>query len=142
MVGFDVISLSRFNKWLPFFEEESEKRDTANWWSQLEWLKETSIDIVMTVSDRASALLKVATVDYLDTFSMPDLFHFMQDLGRTVGGQLGLQAKRVRKKLSKTNCETVGYDSLMLELKEKEDRLQEYKTVSYTHLTLPTICSV
>jgi hypothetical protein len=34
----------------------------------------------MTVSDRASALLKVAKVDYLGTFSMPDLFHFMQDL--------------------------------------------------------------
>jgi len=44
----------------------------------------------MTVSDRAKALLKVTDADYLATYSMPDLFHFMQDLGKLLGARLGL----------------------------------------------------
>ena len=82
----------------------------------------------MTVSDRASALLKVAKVDYLGTFSMPDLFHFMQDLGRSVGGRLGLQASHARKKLIKISCESVDYDLLKQDLIRKEARLKEYKS--------------
>ncbi len=95
----------------------------------MKWFKDESIDVLMTVSDRASALLRVAKTDYLDTFSMPDLFHFMQDLSKSVGGRLGLQASCARKKLSGTDCESVNYDLLKQDLLEKEDRQKEYKSL-------------
>jgi len=82
----------------------------------------------MTVSDRASALLKLADSAYLDSFSFPDLFHFMQDLGQSVGGRLGLQVSQASNNLSKTNRQSEGYESLKLDLKEKERSLQLYKT--------------
>lgn len=93
----------------------------------------------MTVSDRASALLQLTKVTYLDTCSFPDLFHFMQDLGKSVGGRLGLQVSRAAKKLSQhasSACSSEGskledyankYSKLEADLLEKQIRLDAYK---------------
>ena len=48
----------------------------------------------MTVSDRASALIKLGGKKYLDVSSMPDLFHFLQDFGKSIGSKLGLAVRR------------------------------------------------
>lgn len=82
----------------------------------------------MVVSDRASALLKVCKSDYLSTYSMPDLFHFMQDLGKAVGGQLGLQYQRAAQLLSLKDTGTEDYKLLEKDLLEKQSRLSNYKT--------------
>ena len=58
----------------------------------------------MTVSDRAKALLKLVQADYLSTCSMPDLFHFMQDLGRSIGAPLARQVSSAVKKNSVKDC--------------------------------------
>ncbi len=90
MVGRDVIDLSRIIKRLPFFEEASPKRDTDSWWKVLKtkalnW----GIEVRGIVSDRAKVLVKLGESDYLDAFSMPDLFHFIQEISKVCGLQLG-----------------------------------------------------
>jgi len=82
----------------------------------------------MTVSDRASALLKVVDSDYLDSFSFPDLFHFMQDLSQSVGARLGLQVSQAVRKISTTDNQSAIYESLKTDLKQKQTLLQTYKT--------------
>jgi len=52
------------------------------------------------VSDRATALVKLGKAEYLDVFSMPDLFHFMQDLGKMAGLQIGKKRQQAVKNLS------------------------------------------
>jgi len=81
----------------------------------------------MTVNDRAKALIQLSKTDYLSTFSMPDLFHFMQDLGHSVGGQLGLQVSQATKKLRGKDCESADYDLLRKDLVEKQGVLKKYK---------------
>ena len=41
------------------------------------------------VSDRAKALIQLGEKEYLDVLSMPDLFHFNQNLARKVGTIIG-----------------------------------------------------
>jgi len=84
------------------------------------------MEVVMTVSDRAKALLKVTEEDYLATFSMPDLFHFMQDLGKSIGAQLGLQLSQAKKKRSGKTCQSEDYDLLDKDLLEKQALLEAY----------------
>lgn len=102
------------------------KRDTASWWSCLSWLKSSSLEVVMTVSDRARALIQVAGADYLESYSMPDLFHLMQDLGRIVGSKLGLQVSRAQKKMSTIDTQSEDYQDLQQDLTDKRLRLQSY----------------
>ena len=91
-----------FNKWVPFFEESSEKRDTASWWGQIkEEVLSWGVEVKGLVSDRASALVKLGKSDYLDVWSMPDLFHFMQDINKSVGLQIGKKRVQALKALSK-----------------------------------------
>jgi len=52
------------------------------------------------VSDRAAALVKLGKAEYLGVFSMPDLFHFMQDLGKMAGLQIGKKRQQAAKNLS------------------------------------------
>lgn len=118
--------MSGFDKRIPFFEQSSVKRDTASWWSCLLPLKAACIEVVMTVSDRARALIQVAGADYLESYSMPDLFHFMQDLGKIVGCKLGLQVSRAQKKLSATDIQSEDYQELEQDLLDKRLRLQTY----------------
>jgi len=51
----------------------------------------------MLVSDRAKALIKLGKTEYLQAFSFPDLFHFMQDISRSVGAPLYSQLAKVHK---------------------------------------------
>lgn len=46
------------------------------------------------MSDRATALIKLGSVDYLNVCSMPDLFHFNQTLARQIGSVIGRAAWR------------------------------------------------
>jgi len=51
------------------------------------------------VSDRASALIKLGTVNYLDVCSMPDLFHFCQDISKAMGARIGRTRKQSKDKV-------------------------------------------
>jgi prefoldin subunit 5 len=95
--------MSRLSKWLPFFEESSERRDVESWQKCLrenildkysKYFELNSIKIVGIVSDRAKALVKLGSTAYLNVCSMPDLFHFMQDIGSLGGLQIGKKYKK------------------------------------------------
>lgn len=78
------------------------------------------------VSDRAKALIKLGQADYLNVYSMPDLFHYQQDIGKAVGCKLGKQLERAQKAVGKAK------ESAKKQIKEHLDSLQEvYK--SYRH---------
>jgi len=81
------------------------------------------------VSDRAKALVKLASPDYLDSFSMPDLFHFMQEFSKMVGAPLGSQVAKAKKKTSKTNCKSNDYKTIQEELLIKIEQENQYKNV-------------
>ena len=82
----------------------------------------------MTVSDRAKALLKLVQADYLSTCSMPDLFHFMQDLGKSVGSRLSLRVSQAVSSLNGKDCHSEDYDLLREDLLAKQSLLEQYQT--------------
>lgn len=84
------------------------------------------LELVMTVSDRAKALLKVSDSEYLGTYSMPDLFHLMQDLGKSVGARLGLRVSNAVKNISGQDYQSEDYDLLDQVLLESQAQLEEY----------------
>ena len=93
--------MPRFNKWLFFFEEPSEKRDVRSWDAVLnKHLPKSKLNILGIVSDRAKALVKLGDSDYLAAFSMPDLFHFQQDIGKLCGLQIGRKHKKAQELLT------------------------------------------
>lgn len=78
--------MSRTNKWLPFFEQSSERRDVESWYDPIETITNSfGLKIKQLVSDRASTLLQLSKSEYLNVPSMPDLFHFNQLLARKAG---------------------------------------------------------
>ncbi len=83
----------------------------------------------MMVSDRAKALLQVASSSYLSVGSMPDLFHFMQDLGKSIGAPLARQKQQAAKKMEKNDRESIDYNLIMQDLEEKQTRLEQYKNL-------------
>ena len=87
------------------------------------------MEVVMTVSDRAKGLIKLAKEEYLSTYSMPDLFHFMQDLGQSVGSVLGLKASKARKKLNVKDCKSDDCDLLEEDLEAKQAMCETYKNL-------------
>ena len=90
--------MPRIDKWLPFFEKDSEKRDVASWWGLIEEkVLKWGMQITGLVSDRASALVKLGTSAYLNVISMPDLFHFTQDLGKLAGLRIGKKRAQAKK---------------------------------------------
>ena len=106
--------MSRINKWLPFFEEASKKRDVASWWQPIEEkVLRWGMEVTGIVSDRAKALVKLGESGYLDVISIPDLFHFTQDLGKLVGLQIGkkrAQAKKALASASESEKEVITAD--------------------------------
>lgn len=56
----------------------------------------------MLVSDRAKGLVKLGTPDYLDVVSMPDLFHFNQQLAQSIGALIGKAWKKSYEAYQKT----------------------------------------
>lgn len=96
--------MSGINKWVPFFEEASESRDVESWWEELtpkvlSW----GMEIIGVVSDRAKALVKLGEEKYLNVWSMPDLFHFMQDISKAVGMKVGRKLERAKKAVGQAN---------------------------------------
>lgn len=61
---------------------------------------ELGITVKAIVSDRAKALVSLGGSTYLDVVSMPDLFHFVQDIGRSFGCHIGRKTEQVRKALA------------------------------------------
>jgi Family of unknown function (DUF6399) len=59
------------------------------------------------VSDRATGLIKLGTSEYFDVCSMPDLFHFNQELGKNIGATIG----KAWKKAKETYTQSTGYYS-------------------------------
>lgn len=94
--------MPRFDNELYFFEESSEKRDVTSWYKPIEEkVLSWGMEIIGLVSDRAKALVKLGESSYLDVVSMPDLFHFTQDLGKLLGLQLGKRRAQALKALQK-----------------------------------------
>ena len=60
------------------------------------------LQVKSLVSDRASALIKLGSPEYLNVISMPDLFHFSQDLNKSIGFQIGKKRKQASKALAST----------------------------------------
>jgi len=58
------------------------------------------LQVKSLVSDRASALIKLGSPEYLNVVSMPDLFHFSQDLSKTIGFQIGKKREQAHKALA------------------------------------------
>lgn len=77
------------------------------------YFKINKIKIAGIVSDRASALIKLGSKTYLNVCSMPDLFHFMQDIGKLGGLQIGKKYKKAKAVIAK------------LRLKQKTEELSE-----------------
>lgn len=50
----------------------------------------------MLVSDRAKGLVKLGKPEYFDVCSMPDLFHFNQELGHAIGAPIGKAWKKAK----------------------------------------------
>jgi len=90
-------------------------------------LVDKNIQVIGLVTDRAKALIKLAKPEYLSTFSMPDLFHFMQDYSKAVGSRLGAEVAKVKKKLQKIDCKSVDYEPLKEDLHHKVDRNNQYQ---------------
>lgn len=74
--------------------------------------------VIGLVSDRAKALVKLGSSAYLNVCSMPDLFHFQQDLGKLGGLQIGKKHQQAQKSQSKQGLE--GKTVLEKELIKKE----------------------
>ncbi len=89
----------------------SEKRDVKSWWSHLkEKTLGLGLEVIGLVSDRAKALVKLSNTEYLNTVSMPDLFHFVQDISKAVGLQIGRKKAQALKKLEA--CQESGREVL------------------------------
>ena len=56
------------------------------------------------VSDRAKALVSLGNSTYLDVVSMPDLFHFVQDISRSFGSHIGRKTEQAHKAMESA-CE-------------------------------------
>lgn len=106
--------MSRFDKWLPFFEESSQKRDVASWYACLgKHFLDKGLKVLNLVSDRAKALIKLGQSSYLNAYSMPDCFHFQQDIGRLAGLQIGKkhrQAQVAKSEVAKEQLSTAQWD--------------------------------
>ncbi|MCP4267106.1 MAG: hypothetical protein GY777_16300 [Candidatus Brocadiaceae bacterium] len=112
--------MSGIDKWVPFFEESSQSRDTASWWKLItEKVLSWGMIVKGVVSDRAKALVKLGESSYLDVASMPDLFHYMQDISRAAGLQIGRKRKQALKALQ------TAEESVKEKLKEVFEKVDE-----------------
>ena len=114
-----------------FCEQVSEKRDAPSWWKVLSsnmgafWAQS---QVRLLVSDRAKALIKLGKPGYLNAFSMPDLFHFMQDIARSVGSKLRLKLTNIGKQLSKARLTEQEKEALQEKYEQLEEWLSLYTT--------------
>lgn len=129
MVRSDATSVPRIEQWLPFFEQSSEKRDADSWYECLEEeLDKYKASVKLLVSDRAKALIKLGKPEYLNAFSSPDLFHFSQDISRSVGCKLYAQAAKVHKEQAKEGLSQAVKEQLAEQKAVKEENCANYTT--------------
>ena len=83
------------------------------------------MEIKGLVSDRAQALIKLGDSDYLGVDSMPDLFHFCQDLSRNMGTRIGKVWHNSKDKL--LNCSKEEKRSAKKEFKKVEETYKSYR---------------
>ncbi len=67
------------------------------------------------VSDRASALVKLGKPSYLNVVSMPDLFHFSQDIAKAIGCRIGLKKSQLQAKWSEFGTSDTAEQKAVLE---------------------------
>lgn len=84
------------------------------------------VQIRHIVSDRAKALVKLGDEEYLDVVSMPDLFHFVQDINKAAGLQIGRLGSRLQKALGKSK-EVEQTEALSFELEEAKENAGKYR---------------
>jgi len=77
------------------------------------------IEVRGLVSDRAKALVKLGQAGYLEICSMPDLFHYQQDIGKSVGCRIGKQLERAEKAMEQAK------ESAKQQAKEHLEKLQQ-----------------
>jgi hypothetical protein len=92
------------------------------------YFETSGIKIVGIVSDRAKALVKLGSTAYLNVRSMPDLFHFMQDIGSLGGLQIGKKYKKaiIEKGVLKQKTEALN-DSEQAILKNADKIIEVYQ---------------
>lgn len=74
----------------------------ASWWRHLESkVVNWGVQVVGLTSDRARGLVQLGKQEYFNVRSMPDLFHFAQDMGKAVGCRIGQKKAQLQKKLDK-----------------------------------------
>jgi len=86
------------------------------------------VEVKLLVSDRASALIKLGKAEYLNAFSMPDLFHFMQDISRCVGAKLHLQKDKVDRALTKEGLSNKEKEDLVTKQVAKQENCETYNS--------------
>ncbi len=84
------------------------------------------IEVRGIVSDRAKALVKLGESDYLDAFSMPDLFHFIQEISKVCGLQLG--RKRAQAQKSWETCVDVSKEKLQDKFRQVNELYESYRS--------------
>jgi len=81
-------------------EVECENRTYETWWKQVsEWFKPQQWDCRSLVSDGAKALVKLA-LSGLDCPSLPDVFHLLYALSKTMGRAIARQQVQLQKRAS------------------------------------------
>lgn len=95
--------------------------------------------VKLLVSDRASALIKLGKEEHLNSFSIPDLFHFMQDISRAAGAKLHLQLDKLYKQASKEGLTTSEKEELAKKIAIKEENCATYNAhkEAINHLVHP-----
>jgi hypothetical protein len=119
--------VSGLDKWLHFFEEASPSRSAENWWKPIKaQVLGLGVKVRHIVSDRAKALVKLGEEPYLGVMSMPDLFHFVQDINKAAGLQIGILCSRLQKTLGKSK-EEEQTEALSIELEQAKENAGKYR---------------
>lgn len=81
-----------------FTEAECENRTYATWWEQVSgWFERERWDCRTLVSDRAKALVKLA-LNGLGCPSVPDVFHLLSGLSKTMGAAIARHRVQLHKR--------------------------------------------
>ena len=112
-------------------EKKTSDRKYQTWFDQVQaalYQIGATVSIKSLVSDRAKALVQLA-VQGLGCQSLPDLFHGMRCLSRTIGARLGNQLARTKRQLQQTMREITSLHlrekPISLKLSQRLSRLQE-----------------
>ncbi len=112
-------------------EKKTSDRKYQTWFDQVQIALSQigiGVSIKSLVSDRAKALIQLA-VQGLDGLSIPDLFHGMRCLSRSIGARLGGKLARTNRQLQQTNREITARHlkkkPISLSLSQRRSQLEE-----------------